>query len=212
LLDAHFASFPAGVSKAGNTSSDVDNEHIGAVAAEPMGQRGRTIGKIHERVDFWVEHFCPDAYVRGILDHSFKVHVDWEKIPEAYEEADNKSARTNYDFVRKEVARLLESGQVVEWDAKPRCCNPLTVAVKRLDNGGLKKRLVLDLLRCVNLAVKVDRYRMNTLQDTIDSTKKGDYQVVFDLKSAFHHVRLHACSYKLIGFKVVDKKGIIKYY
>jgi hypothetical protein len=159
-----------------------------------MGQRGRPIGKIHERVDFWVEHFCPDAYVRGILDHGFKVPVDWEKIPEAYEEADNKSARTNYDFVREEVARLLESGQVVEWDAKPRCCNPLTVAVKRLDNGGLKKRLVLDLLRCVNLAVKDNRYRMTTLQDAIDSTRKGNFQVVFDLKSAFHQVRLYAGS------------------
>jgi hypothetical protein len=90
-----------------------------------------------------VEHFCPDPYVRGILDHGFKVPVDWEKILESYEEADNKSAREH--FVREEVARLLDSGQVVEWDTKPRCCNPLTVAVKRLDNGRLKKRLVLDL-------------------------------------------------------------------
>jgi hypothetical protein len=64
-------------------------------AAEPMGQKGQPIVKIHKRVDFWVEHFCSDAYVRGILDHGFKVPVDWEKIPEAYEEADNKSARTN---------------------------------------------------------------------------------------------------------------------
>jgi hypothetical protein len=57
-------------------------------------------------VDFWVEHFCPDAYVRGILDHGFEVPVDWEKIPKAYEEADNKSARINYDFVHEGVARL----------------------------------------------------------------------------------------------------------
>jgi hypothetical protein len=106
----------------------------------------------------------------------------------------------------------LDSGQVVEWDAKPRCCNPLNVAVKRLGDGRLKKRLVLDLSRCLNLAVKDDRYRMTTLQDAIDSTRKGDYQVVFDLKLAFHHVRLHAGSYELMGFKVVDKGGIAKYY
>jgi hypothetical protein len=43
------------------------------------------------------------------------------------------------------VMRLLDSGQVVEWDAKPRCCNPLTVAIKCLEAGLLKKRLVLDL-------------------------------------------------------------------
>jgi hypothetical protein len=177
-----------------------------------VGQREQPLGKIHERVDFWVEHFCPDAYVRGILDHGFEVSVDWEKIPEAYEEADNKSARINYDFVREEVARLLQFGQIVKCDTKPRCCNPLTVAVKRKDDRELKKRLVLDLSRCVNLAVKDDSYRMTTLQDAIDSTRKGNFQVVLDLKSAFHHVRLHASSYELMGFKVIDEKGIITYY
>jgi hypothetical protein len=62
------------------------------------------------------------------------------------------------------------------------------------------------------LAVEDDRYRMTTLQDAINSTRKGDFQVVFDLKSAFHHVRLHADSYALMGFKVVDKGGITRYY
>jgi hypothetical protein len=185
---------------------DDDNGAI-AVAAEPVGQRGQPVGKIHERVGFWVENFCPDAYVQGILDHDFKVPVDWEKIPEACKEADNKSARENYDFAREEVARLLESGQIVKCDTKPRCCNPLTVAVKRKDDGELKKRLVLDLSRCVNLAVKDDDYRMTTLQDAINSTRKGDFQVVFYLKSAFHHVRLHAGSYELMGFKVTDEEG-----
>jgi hypothetical protein len=81
-----------------------------------------------------------------------------------------------------------------------------------MDNGELKKRLVLDLLRCVNLAMKDDSYLMTTLQDAIESTSKGDFQVVFDLKSAFHHVRLHACSYELMGFKVIDEKDSIKYF
>jgi hypothetical protein len=65
----------------------------------------------------------------------------------------------------------VDSGQVVECDAKPRCCNPLIVVVKQLEDGSLKKRLVLDLSRCVNLAVEDDRYRMTTLQDAIDSTR-----------------------------------------
>jgi hypothetical protein len=62
------------------------------------------------------------------------------------------------------------------------------------------------------LAVEDDRYRMTTLQDAINSTRKGDFQVVFDLKSAFHHVRLHADSYKLMGLKVVDTEGVTRYY
>jgi hypothetical protein len=180
-INAHFAWFPAGVVKAGDALSGAD-EDIEYVETKLVGQRGRPVGHIQERADFWVEHLHPDPYVRGILDQGFKVPVDWDKIPESYEEADNKSARKNYDFVQEEVARLVDSGQVVEWDAKPRCCNPLTVAVKRLDDRSLKKRLVLDLSWCVNLAVEDDRYRMTTLQDAINSTRKGDFQVVFDLK------------------------------
>jgi hypothetical protein len=72
--------------------------------------------------------------------------------------------------------------------------------------------LVLDLSPCVNLAVKDDNYRMTTLQDAVNSTRKVDFQVVFDLKSAFHHVRLHAGSYELMGFKVADEEGTIMYY
>jgi hypothetical protein len=106
----------------------------------------------------------------------------------------------------------VDSGQVVECDVKPRGCNPLTMAVKYLEDCSPNKRLVLDLSRCVNLAVEDDRYRMTTLQDAINSTRKGDFQVFFDLKSAFHHVRLHADSYELMGFKVVDKTGITRYY
>jgi hypothetical protein len=53
---------------------------------------------------------------------------------------------------------------------------------------------------------------MTTLQDAINSTRKGNFQVVFDLKSAFHQVRLHAGSYELMGFKVVDEEGTITYY
>jgi hypothetical protein len=112
----------------------------------------------------------------------------------------------------EEVARLVESGQVVKWSKKPRCVNPLTVAVKRKDNGEIKRSLFLDLSRCLNLAINNDDYRMTTLQDAINATRKGDFQVVFDLKSAFHHIRLHASMYELMGFKVTDKNGVVTYY
>jgi hypothetical protein len=159
-----------------------------------------------------VEHLCPDAYVRGDLDHGNKAPIYWEKIPEAYEEPDIKSARENYDFVQEEVSRLVESGKVVKWSNKLRCVNPLIVAVKRKDNGEIKCRLVLDLSRCINLAINDDAYRMTTVQDAINATRKGDFQVVFDLKSAFHHIRLHASMFELMGFKVTDKNGVVTYY
>jgi hypothetical protein len=174
-IDAHFAAFTAGEANVSLSGASEEGEDV-----EEMAEfvRGRPVGHIHKRAYFWVEHLHPDPYVHGILDHGFKVPVDWDKIPESYEEADNNSARKYYNFVQEEVARLVNSGQVVECDAKPRCCNPLTV--------------------------EDDRYHMTSLQDAINSTRKGNFQVVFDLKLAFHHVRLHVESYKLMGFKVVD--------
>jgi hypothetical protein len=35
---------------------------------------------------------------------------------------------------------------------------------------------------------------------------------VFDLKSAFHQIRLHASMYELMGFKVTDQNGVVSYY
>jgi hypothetical protein len=71
-----FASTPAGVDEADDASSGA-NEDIEYVETELVGQRGRPVGHVHERVDFRVEHFHPDPYVRGILDQGFKVPVDW---------------------------------------------------------------------------------------------------------------------------------------
>jgi hypothetical protein len=73
-IDAHFAAFPAGVGRADDASSGA-NEDIEDVA-KLVGQRGRPVGHIQERADFWVEHLHPDPNVRGILDQGFKVPVD----------------------------------------------------------------------------------------------------------------------------------------
>jgi hypothetical protein len=150
--------------------------------------RGRPVGHIHDRP------------------------VEWEEIPESYEEPDNKSAKEHYAFVREEVKRLVEAGQVVEWPCRPRCTNLLTVATKVRDDGSIKKRLVLDLSRCVNLTLASDDFRMVTLQDAINATQEGSFQLVFDLKSAFHHIRLHPSCYELMGFKVDREDGQVVYY
>jgi hypothetical protein len=83
------------------------------------------------------------------------------------------------------VKRLLADGQVVECSHKLRCNNPRTVSVKTLADGKVKWRLCLDLCRCVNPSLDDDEFCMATLQDVINSVRKGDFQVVFDLKAAF---------------------------
>jgi hypothetical protein len=70
-IDAHFAPFTAG--EADDASSSGASEEGKDVEEVAEFVRGRPVGHIHERADFWVEHLHPDPYVRGILDHGFKV-------------------------------------------------------------------------------------------------------------------------------------------
>jgi hypothetical protein len=72
-IDAHFAAFTAGEADASSSGASEEGKDVEKVAELV---RGRPVGHIHERVDFWVEHLHPDPYVRGILDHGFKVPVD----------------------------------------------------------------------------------------------------------------------------------------
>jgi hypothetical protein len=41
---------------------------------------------------------------------------------------------------------------------------------------------------------------------------KGDYQSVFDISKAYHHLRLHPSSYELVGFCVQDVDGKERFY
>jgi hypothetical protein len=106
------------------------------------------------------------------------------------------------EFVRTEAARLLEDGQIVECKSPPLCLNPLSVAFKVNADGSIKKRLVIDLSRWVYKFILPDRYRMAQFQDALSQSSKGDYQSVFDISKAYHHLRLAPELYELVGFCV----------
>jgi hypothetical protein len=63
------------------------------------------------------------------------------------------------------------------------------VAYKINADGTHKARLVTDLSRLVNKFVIPDRYRMARLQDALAQSSKSDYQKVFDITKAYHHMR-----------------------
>jgi hypothetical protein len=82
------------------------------------------------------------------------------------------------------------------------------VAFKVKNDGSIKKRLVIDLSRWVNGFVVPDRFKMSRFQDALSQFSKGDYQSIFDISKAYHHLRLSPESYDLVGFCVpgVDRK------
>jgi hypothetical protein len=154
------------------------------------------VGSVHERLEFWKVKIGADEYVLNIVKEGYRLPVfpGTERI--RYRVRNNKSARDEGAFVLEEVLRLEAAGLVVRCVSQPLCCNPLSVAFKIKPDGSYKKRLVIDLSRHVNRLCTDSKYRMCTL------TMKGDFQYVFDLESAYHHLRIHPDSYRFLGFCV----------
>jgi hypothetical protein len=182
--------------------------------AAVAGFLGGAVGSIHQSIDFRKETFKEDPYVWSILEKGYKIPVKMktEEKSTRYRERNNKSARDNMDFVRKEVKRLLDGGQVIKVDKPPKVINPLSVAYKINVDGTEKPRLVIDLLRWVNKFVVPDHFRMSRFQDALALSTQGDYENVFDISKAYHHIRLNPESYELVGFCVMSEAGVEEYY
>jgi hypothetical protein len=140
----------------------------------------------HQLIDFWKETFEEDPYVWSIVEKGYKIPVKMtvEEKSTRYRERNNKNARDNMDFVRKEVKRLLDGGQVIKVDKPPKVINPQSVVYKINADGTEKPRLVIDLLRWVNKFVVPDHFHMSRFQDALALSTQGDYQNVFDISKA----------------------------
>jgi hypothetical protein len=79
-IDAHFAAFPAGVVKADDALSSGASEEVEDVEDVAKFVRGRPVGHIHERADFWVEHLHPDPYVRGTVLRSLSTGTRFRSV------------------------------------------------------------------------------------------------------------------------------------
>jgi hypothetical protein len=153
--------------------------------------------------------------VFNIIEHGYKIPVKMTPVERSqhYRERNNQSARNEMPFVRAEVACLVADGQVIAMEDVPLCCNPLSVAFKVNVDGSIKRRLVvIDLSRWVNKFIPASKYLMSKFQDVLVMTSPGDFQSVFDISKAYHHLRLAPESYELVGFCLPDEKGIDRYY
>jgi hypothetical protein len=73
------------------------------------GFLGKAVGTIHESIGFWKVTFEKVVYVLGILKNGYKIPVQMapKQGSTIYQEKINKSARTEMEFVRTKVARLV---------------------------------------------------------------------------------------------------------
>jgi hypothetical protein len=112
---------------------------------------GRAVGSVHEptSVKFWKETFEKDIYVENILRHGYKIPVKLsvEEATKTYREKNNKSARDEMPYVRAEVKRLVESGQVIQVNSAPdgqllgRIMRPI---LRKLSEMGIRNVMYVD--------------------------------------------------------------------
>ena len=133
----------------------------------------------------------------NVIEHGYVLPL--KEQPERYEEKNNRSARDNMEYVRKSVRELQSQGIVQFTNEKPFCVSPLSIAEKTEPNGNKKLRLVWDGSRCINLILDKQKVTLAHFHRCLEITNQGEFQVVYDLKSAFHHIRISDQQVKYLG-------------
>jgi hypothetical protein len=141
------------------------------------------------------------------------LQLEFEKQPERYREANNKSAEQHMGVVREKVASWLEQGYVEKLEEPAWCTNPLTVAAKYdAYKQEVKLRPCIDLSRHVNRLIKKVHVKLDDLDSAEQLIEQGDYLTAFDLENQFFHVYLRPEDRKYFGFAVPDEKGQLQFY
>ena len=144
-----------------------------------------------------------------VIDHGYVIPLN--DLPMDYEEENNGSARKNMEFVRKTVRELQEKGVVKFVEEKPKCVSPLTVA-EQDKPGGKKLRLCLDASRCVNPLLQTQKVTLSHLSKALEVTKEGDFQVKYDLTSAYHHIKISDSQIGYLGAAFTKEDGSKQYF
>lgn len=179
---------------------------------EHVLQNSFRAGSIHEHRfrKFWKNELQASPWVIDTLARGYK--IPFEKIPSSYEEENNASARDNMKIVKQIVAEMIESNVVKVVRKKPKCVSPLGLVSKRTENGDLKHRLVFDASRWINLHIKDQKVTLAHLEKALELTEKDDWQVIFDLKSAYYHIKICEEDQDFLGAAIRNSDGSKLYF
>lgn len=146
-------------------------------------------GSIHgiEVRDFWINVLQCSPWVVDVLKFGYR--LPFKTTPQSYEEMNNASVLEKPLVVERILLDLEKTGVIEFVDFKPHCVNPLGLVTTHTELGE-KHRLVLDASRCLNLHIDTPAVKLAHLEKALLLTCQDDYQVIFDLRSAYHHVRI----------------------
>lgn len=132
-------------------------------------------------------------FILEVVESGYKFHFD--TVPEVAALTQNESATKNSDFVWKAIRELLCSERIREVPQPPVVTKPLSVSVQA--NG--KKQLILDL-RYVNKHLVKHHFKYEDLKTGLAHFERGRYMFLFDLKSVYHHIKIHPFNQQFLGF------------
>ena len=169
-------------------------------------------GSIHtdDKLSYWKDTLRANQWVIDTLKFGYCLPLT--SVPSQYEEQNNLSAKENMQFVRQEVQSLVEQGVVEIVKQKPLCVSPLTVAIREKSDGQVKRRLCWDGSRHINLRLQEQKVNLSHLGVALETSLEGDFQLKYDLKSAFHHIKMHKNHVQYLGAAYQDEKGATVYF
>lgn len=163
------------------------------------------VGRLRQAREKWRQAGA-NEYILRVITEGYS--IPFREFPGDKCMKNNKSARDNMNFVRKEISKLLHKGCVTECSEKPKVINPLTVAFGK--NG--KERLVLDC-RYINQFLVQYKFKYEDVKVALQMFEKGSYLFSYDLKSAYHHLLIKEEMRTYLGFSVEQSEvGEVKYY
>ena len=155
---------------------------------------------------FWTDTLKANDWVLDVLAHGYSLPFHSE--PQPSNTKNNLSARKHLKFVREEVTKLQQTGVVEFVTEPPFIVSPLTVA----SNAQGKLRLCLDVSRSVNQYLNIPKVVLADLQTALQLTDPNDWQGVYDLSSAYHHIKIWPGHVKYLGAAFQQEDGSIQYF
>ena len=159
---------------------------------------------------FWKTELKANEWVMETLRTGYV--IPFESLPPVYEEPNNASAAQDPTFVNNAINDLYRLGIIAFSDVKPHCVSPLTVSLKTGRDGLTKKRLCWDGSRCVNKYLRKQKVTLSHLQRALEITKEEDFQITYDLKAAYHHIKIDSAHTKYLGASIKKPGGGIQYF
>ena len=162
-------------------------------------------GTLRRNAKAWEEAGAGN-FVMSVIKDGFKLNLN--QMPEEYEEKNNKSFLKEEVFAVEAIEKLVKMKILKEVERdEVSCVNPLTVAIN--DRG--KKRLCIDLSHYVNEFTTATKFRIESTIQFLQVVKEGDYLYAFDLKGAYHQIKMFKEHWRFLGLSV-KIKGVKKFF